>query len=318
MGLPTSATIVALTRCKTLPGFFPGGFCDQLIRVIPFHDVTGYGQTVSINRATPGAAAPYAANDAMNLNASSSGLTTFTFRRLGDTVEVDSADVTSSEETQQQLDLQVEMKKVAVVRLLSNQLIQGDGASPNLVGLAAGVDIATQTIDPVGGLGTAPTLDDYHRLLTKVCASDGMVGTGPNALVMHPRTRRQLMSRLEAASGGCAQFAVDETLGHPVLLFEGIPVYADESVSTIETNSGAETGGTSTSVFALKLSGPTGLRVLHQGGDSDNFGLITEELPPQLSVSKRAMTIRGFYALMIPEVKSLARLKAIDISGFPD
>jgi hypothetical protein len=315
MTLPTSATIQALTRCKVLPGFFPGGFCDQFIRRIPFHDVTGYGQLVSINRASLGAAAPYAANDAMNLNASSSATTTFNFRRIGDTVEVDSADITSSEETQQQLDLQVAMKKVAVVRLLSLQLIQGGGVSPDLLGLAGSVD-ATQTINPLAGVNTAPTLDDYHKLLTMVCASDGMVGTGPDALVMHPRTRRQLMSVLEAAAGGCAQFAADETIDHPVLLFEGIPVYVDESVSTTETDAGLETTSDRTSVFAVKLNGPTGIRVLHQGGDSSEFGLITEEVPAQLSISKRATTVRGFYALMIPEIKSVARLKAINIGGF--
>ena len=219
MAFPTSATIQNLTRCKTLPGFFPGGFCDQFIRRIPFHDVTGYGQLVQINRATLGAAANYAAGGAMGLLASSAALTTFTFQRIGDTVEVDSADFSSSEEAQQQLDLQVEMKKVAVVRQLANQIIAGDGTGSNLVGLAFGVD-ATQKFDPQAGAPASPTLDDYHRLLTKVCASDGLVGSGPDALVMHPRTRRQLINRLETTAGGGAQYVVDEALDHPVLAFE--------------------------------------------------------------------------------------------------
>lgn len=89
MALPTPATIQNLTRCKTLPGFFPGGFCDHLIRRIPFHDVTGYGQSVNINRAVLGAAANYAAGGALGVLASDTNLTNFAFKRIGDSVEVD-------------------------------------------------------------------------------------------------------------------------------------------------------------------------------------------------------------------------------------
>jgi hypothetical protein len=240
----------------------------------------------------------------------------FEFSRIGDTVEVDSADISSSEESQQQLDLQVEMKKAALIRQLSSQIILGNGSAPNLTGLAIGVDAVDQTIDPAAGTGTAPTLDDYHKLLTLVTASDGSVGLGPDALVMHPRARRQLMNRLETASGGCAHFAVDDSLDHPVLYFEGIPVYVSQSVSVEEQADGSLDGGSLTSVFAVKLNGPTGLRMLHQGGDSNSFGIMVEEVPPQLSVAKRAATVRGFYSLFIPEIGSLARLKAISIASF--
>jgi hypothetical protein len=286
MALPTAATIENLTRCKTLPGFFPGGFTDQFVRRIAFEDVTGYGPAVQINRATLGAAANYSAGGAMGNVAGAAALTQFVFQRIGDTVEVDSADIVASEESQQQLELQVEMKKVSLIRQLGNQLIQGSGVAPNLTGLALGVD-ATQTIDPAGGVGTAPTLADYHRLVARVAASDRSVGIGADALVMHPRTRRQLISVLEAAAGGGPQYCEDESLGHPVLMFEGLPVYVSENVSTTETAAGVQTGGVLTSVFALKLEGPTAVRLLHQGGSTSEFGI-------------------------------MARLRAIDIAAFPD
>jgi hypothetical protein len=315
MALPSSTTIQNLTRCKTLPGFFPGGFREELLRRIDFEDVTGYGQAVQVSRATLGAAVNYAAGGTMPLNASSAALAAFDFKRIGDTVEVDSADITSSEEAQQQLDMQVAMKRVALLRRLAQQVVQGTGTGDEVEGLASGVD-AAQTIDPETGAGMVPVLDDFHRMLAMVSASDDGLGNGPDALVMHPRTRRLLAFLLETTGGG-AEYAMDDAIGNRVLLFEGLPVYASESISTTEDTAGAPTGGVLSSVYGLKLDGPTGVRVLHQGGDTNDFGIAVEELTPQLNIAKRATTVRGCYALLIPEVASAARLKAVAIAGFP-
>ena len=89
-------------------------------------------------------------------------------------------------------------------------------------------------------------------------------------------------------------------------------------MSTTEDVAGLPGGGILTSVYAVRLNGPTGLRVLHQGGSSSDFGIVTEEVPAQLSNAKRAATVRGFYSLLIPEIQSVARLKAISLTGFND
>ena len=39
MALPSAATVENLTRCKALPGFFPGGYVDQFLRKLPFESV---------------------------------------------------------------------------------------------------------------------------------------------------------------------------------------------------------------------------------------------------------------------------------------
>lgn len=317
MALPTGTTVSNLTRCKAYPGFVPGGFCDQFLRKVRFEEVSGYGRQLVLNRAALTSAANYNAGAAMGLFFTGTLTASFDFQRIGDTVEVDSADVSASAEDQNQLELQVEMKRVSVMRQLANQIVQGDGVAPNLLGLAFGVDVA-QIYDPLAGPGSAPVLDDYHRILRKACASEGTVGAGPDALVMHPRTKRQLIGRLESSSSCCADYVYDDDLGVPVLTIEGVPVYTSDQVSTTEDVLGLPGLGTLTSVYALSLRGPTAVRVLHQGGESSDYGIVTEEVPPQLATAVRAVTVRGQYSLLIPEVQSAARLKGVSIAGYPD
>ncbi len=310
MAIPNSTTVGNLTRCKTYPGFFPGGYCDQFIRKIPFEAVDSYGPTLNINRATLGATTSYAPGGAPSGSASSSATASFTFQRIGGTAEIDTADRDSSPEAQRVL---VQMKRVSLIRQLASQVIVGDGTASQLSGIRVLTD-AAQAIVPVGGAGTAPVLDDYHRVLSMVCASDGTTGAGADALVVHPRTRRQILALLDAAGG--PTFHMDEALGVSVLHLGGVPVYLSQNMLVTEDVTGAPTGGVLTSAYAVKLTGPTGIRVLHQGGDPSDYGLVSDDVPVQLATAVEGATVRGYYALLLPELGSIARLYGIDITAF--
>jgi hypothetical protein len=311
MALPNAATVESLTRCKALPGFFPGGYVDEFLRKLPFESLEGYGHQVQINRVTVLGAVTYFTAGGLVGNIASAvaaSPVTFVVSRVGDIVEVDSADIDGSSPENNQLDLQVEMKKVSLLRSLSSAVISGNGVPPNLSGLEV-LATGAQVLDLAG---VAPTLADYHRIIARVKASDGSIGAGADAIVMHPRTRRQLISLMETSGYGC-DYSVDPDLGVPVLHFEGLPVYVSDGVPT---NDGAVTDRSS--AYPVKLTGPTAIRMLHVGGTGADFGIIVEDVPAQLTVTKSARSVRGAYSLLVPEVACVARLMSMDISGFPD
>jgi hypothetical protein len=303
MAQPSAGTVTNLTRCLRLPGFFPGGFVDQFLRVLPFQHLEGYGRSVEANVATSlGGTSFYDPGTGVNAVPGATSLTTFTFQRVAGTAQVDVADIDASADPDDQLDLQVAMRKVSLLRTLSTATFFGSGVAPQMAGLNTLVP-AGQQIDLAGA---APTLANYHRLVSLVRASDGGLGCGgADALVMNLNARRQLISLMESGGPICT-FEDDPVLGHPVLKFEGVPVYVTEGIPMAPE----------TMVFAVKLRGPTGVRMLHVGGDSDEFGIVVDEVPSQMAVSERAAIVRGYYALFVPEVEAAASILSADVSAF--
>lgn len=304
MAQPTAATIGNLTRCLRLPGFYPGGYVDQFLRVLPFEDADGYGRSVQINRADSlGGSAFYSPGDALTATQGATSLVQFDFQRIAGTAQVDVADIDASADPNDQLELQVAMRRVAHLRALSNAVLLGTGIAPQM----AGINVYATGVQQIDLAGAAPALKDYHRLVSLVRASDSSIGSGgADALVMNINARRQLISILEAAGGPVCCFADDPALNHPVLKFEGVPVYVTNGLPA----------ATETSIFAVKLKGPTGVRVLHVGGDSTDFGIVVDDVPNQMGVSERARIVRGYYSLLVPELESVASMVNASVAGF--
>jgi len=303
MAQPDPNAIANLTRCLRWPGFFPGGYVDQFLRVLPFEEADGYGRTVQVNRTTGlGSVAFVNPGSALSATQGDTALTTFTFQRIAGTAQVDVSDIEASADPNDQLELQVAMRKVALLRALSANVIVGGGGAPSMAGL---VTHATggQMVDLAGA---APTLADYHRLVALVRASNGFLGSGADALVMSLNAKRQLLSILEAAGSASYCYELDERLGRRVLHFEGVPVYVSDGLPA----------GSPTEIYAVKLHGPTGIRVLHVGGSSDEFGIVVDDVPNQMGVSERAAIVRGYYALMVPEPESVAALLDASVAAF--
>jgi hypothetical protein len=167
------------------------------------------------------------------------------------------------------------------------------------------------------------SLGEVRQLMRQVAPSGDGFGVGPNALLMSRRTR-DVMIGLERAAGTSPTFLPDPHSGGELRYhFDGVPIYVGP-VREDENTSGSTPAFGSTdspyaynrsSIYAMRLGGPTGVRMLHFGGDSANFGLQVEQIAPQSSAAATGYRIHGYYTLFIPERQSCARLWGIDISG---
>lgn len=209
-----------------------------------------------------------------------------------------------------QLAVQVRAKAIAALRTLGSEVIEGDGTAPRMKGLM-GFITAGQTIG-AGDMPTsaaAPTLADLPRLVYLVSASEGGVGAGPTCLVAAPKAVRFIVHLLETA-GLTPQFVWDPDLDAPVLQFNGLPVYVGQN-STAETKGGT----TCTSIWALRMGGRTGVRLLHSTGRSEDYGIDVQDIPMQGTAATIGKFVGGHYALVVPEAESIARLDGCNLAS---
>jgi hypothetical protein len=153
----------------------------------------------------------------------------------------------------------------------------------------------------MGGLG---------ELLTRVAPSDGDFGAGPDCFVMSSRTRWRLLKEMED-KGVEPAFKQCDLTGRLQLHYHGVPVLTGRVPEQASTPS-------KTWAWALKLRGPSAVRVLHIGGDSANYGLRVEDLGPMPQISAgvlqeytRGVKVFGIYSLLVPETRAIARLKDV-------
>lgn len=306
MSIPSETTHSNLIEARLRAGFptwYPGGKIDQLVRKICFHEVENKTEKILWNLATnfsviEASVGPYsqdgggAQRTAATLGVDNTPQTS-PFQRFGDYVEVD---------TNQEAGLmqdQIKAKKAGLVRRLGDQVLNGDGQVPNLDGFLGKITAAQTHVKSV------PTLLDWHLLASLVTASDGSTGVGPDCFVCCELMWRYLLS-LITASGADPHFQLDADLGVPVLHFLGIPVYVGQNA----TNEGV--GYDETSVWAVKLTGETGVRLCHIGGDSSEFGIEVRDLDRfSPTYAYKARFVGGYYALLVPEEESIARMSGI-------
>ncbi len=314
MTLPTSTSIQNLSRPKLIPGSFPGGYLGPLIRKMRFEAYAGTGQQIILNRTnTAPTPAPYSAGGTLTAAPLETTKTTLTMQRMGAQLEIDIADALTSTDANDQLATQIQALKVAQIRKLLDQICTGDGSAPNINGFAAATD-ASFTIGAGNGNanGAAPTVEDVARLVGLVTASDGFAGAGPDCLAGTEKARRFLFQLLRA-SNQTVIFRWDADLGVPVMLFMGLPFY----IGPFATNETKGTGTLLTSIYALKMNGPTGLHVGYapMNGSTDLWGILTYLIADQLGIGKRGAGVLGLYQMVYPELASIARLNGCDLSS---
>lgn len=221
--------------------------------------------------------------------------------------------------------------KVASVRALGRALVNGDRTNTDMLhGLAGLYDdqFISPGADPqVFQSGVALTLTEVRKLCRLVVPSgDDGLGEGPNALVMSRRTRDVLIATEQNTTVGArsVQFLPDPMgTGGLRYHFNGIPVYVapcreDEVTTSSPTHPvfGADNENAS-SIYALRLGGRTGVRLIHFGGSREDFGLQFEDIAPSASSGPTGYRVHGSYALVVPERTAVARLWGIDISSEP-
>lgn len=199
---------------------------------------------------------------------------------------------------------------------------KGNSVAYKMVGLAKYYDNGfgggsdPQVIKASGAL----TLAMVRQLMRRVCPSHDGFGVGPDALMMSRRCRDLLVS-LERADNTQPVFMPDPRNGERRYHFDGVPVYVG-LVREDEDTSGSDPAFQDsepftyddTSIYALRLGGPTGARILHMGGASQSYGVQVNRIPTGTS-AEEGFRVEGYYTWFIPERQSVARLWGVDISG---
>lgn len=162
---------------------------------------------------------------------------------------------------------------------------------------------------------------DVRQLIRLVCPSDDLTGVGPDALVTSARSRDNLIASATSAVGLTWE---PDTLRALRLHAYGVPVYVaplredEDTVGTEPAYQGAPVSWDATSFFALRLGGPTGIRLRYvQRDGQDAHGLSTVTRTSGTTGQETSVAIYGDYALYIPEHQAAARLWGVDISLEP-
>ena len=128
------------------------------------------------------------------------------------------------------------------------------------------------------------------------------------------RARWRLLKELEDA-GSTPDFRPSPLTQRVQLHFHGIPVLTGRVREGIVSGSYS-----STDAWALKLFGPSGVRVLHVGGDPRSYGVRVDRAGPVMRLdsesgeannASRGVEVSGVYSIVVPEPNSVARLHGI-------
>ena len=246
-------------------------------------------------------------------------------------VRADELMVDPTNVSQDVLEVQVRLASIALVRALSLAILQsrplprgdltiatsgtglGDDAA-EFTGLPAYVVGTTQDVAWRPSLGM---MGGLAAIEARCHPSDGDFGTSPDAFVMSSRARWRLLLEMEQ-KGITPEYLPCVLTRKLQLHFHGIPVLTGRVRE--------EAVGGSTEAWALKLTGPTAVRVLHVGGRPDAFGVQLEPTtvtqaapatcdgqPSEVQNSTRGVEVFGNYSLCVPEPQSIARLTGIPV-----
>lgn len=301
---------------------------DQFIRIVPFHNIEHTGQpharqyivrTVSDLfepefTARPGGT-PWSPGSTTAAGQELEAAVT-RFKELGTIVRTDVL-MTDQERGENVFAVQIGLAEIGVVRALSEAVFHSRPASDDQAEFAglpfflppgSPNDVA---FDPGVGL-----IGGMSEIVERVAPSDGDFGARADVLVMSSRVWWRLLKALED-KGVTPDFYYCPWTGRVEFHFHGVPVVrgrVPEPASPTPT----------TVAWALKLLGPTGIKILHKGGDSAKFGVRTEPVTTmtgfdasgEASSTTRGVHVFGVYSLNVPEPNSIARLNGIP-SGKP-
>jgi hypothetical protein len=230
------------------------------------------------------------------------------FKKVGVTVRID--ELMAGDVMQDVLDVQVELAHVAIIRALSEAILHSNPVSdddgefsglPFFLASGGDQDITyDQSRGMIGGLS---------EIEARCRSGDDGLGAGPDVFVMSSRARWRLMKELED-KGLQPETRWCEWVGRDCLHFHGLPVVGGrvpEPASAIP----------STEAWALTLSGPTAVQLLHIEGDA--FGLREDPVTTvaglnasgEANSTTRGVEVYGVYSLLVPDSRTIARLRQI-------
>ncbi|HEY8086254.1 MAG TPA: hypothetical protein VIF09_00365 [Polyangiaceae bacterium] len=231
------------------------------------------------------------------------------FKKISLVVRADEAMVDGGA-AEDMLTTQARLATTAIIRGLSEALLfsappddQGEvrGLLPFLVGPQDVAYSAARKL--MGGLA---------EIEARCAPSGGDFGARPDAFVLSSRARWRLMKEMED-KGVSPDFRHCPAIGGTALHYHGVPVLVGRVPEPA--------GGTSpvTDAWAVKLYGPSGIRIYHLGGESSSYGVRAENITTMSSfdgsgdarTATRGIEVFGVYALVVPEAASIARLHGV-------
>lgn len=239
-----------------------------------------------------------------------------------------------------------QMARAAVLRQLGRDLINSTApANVNPLNVSAHAPLRGLAGYYDGGFATSGSVDEqllqssnsatsFHRdvreLMRRVTPGHDGFGVGPNALVMSRRARDLLIARSMDpmnASPLAISFLPDPLLpGELRAHYLGVPIYLAPVREDETDDAGTPPKPTfptdpesfdTTSMWAMRLGGPSGVRVLYVGGDDNDFGLTFEDVTVPGSNNYVVFSVRGEFALYVPDHRAVARLWGVGIADEP-
>lgn len=222
-----------------------------LFQLLPFLDVVGTAVTYNREATNPDAAF-YDVGDTWTEDTPTFTQVTAPLKIMGGDADIDRF-LQQTYADPNDLEVEIIKKRAkAVAHLYGDAFYNGDTAT-NAKAFDGLTKVLTGTAQEVsmGVNGGALTLDALDQ------AIDLIPGGRPDALLMSKRSRRKLNS-LRRASGSILETTVD-AFGRHVVMYDGIPVLADDNVSDTQTQGSAST---CSSIYAVRfgMEGVMGLQ----------------------------------------------------------
>jgi len=251
------------------------------------------------------------------------------FQRIAAKIELDRAQAEASDQRKADLpgsppsirEAYLETGAMAVLRTIGKQLVEGAGSGSNeLDGLSKKYDGTDykgspdkQMLTANSGMGGATSLAEVRRVVRRCAPSARGAGELPDAIVCCSRMRDELI-RLEIAGSTPPHYAVDRFTNTYRYHFGGLPVL----LAPVDEDEQNGSPGNRTSLYVVKLTGPCGVRILHQGGDPEKYGMQLESIQAGTTSNRLYYHLFGNYCFFVPEHNAVSRLRRIDISNEED
>lgn len=290
------------------------GVAEDIISIAPIFDLMpfdGYeGQALLVNRENALGDSQVLAIDSTITAKAAATFTqsSFTATKLIGDAEMDGlVQAQSTSAGVDQIALEVSSKAKSVGRLFRTGVATGTGSSPQMNSYHSLCDAGQYTTASAGQALSFALLDE---LMDLVKAKDGEV----DFLEMAPRTIRSYKALLRALGGTPADWVVTLPSGRQTLAYEGVPIFKNEYLSTVETANGAAlTGGALTSVWAGCFDDGTrkvGVAGIHPA--SVPAGIVVEPIGAQEAKDSTIWRVKQYANFAMFNRRGLARLPSVN------
>ena len=281
---------------------------NPIYNLLPFADYSG--QAILVNREEAlGDAAFYAVDATITAkNPASFTQVPYSATKIIGDVEMDGlVQATSASAGVDQLAVEISSKAKKIGRLFQEGMATGTGTSPAMYSLHSLCDPAQYT---TASDGQALSFELLDSLLDLVKAKDGMV----DWIMMAPRTMRSYKALLRALGGTPADWVVTLADGRTTIGYEGIPIFKNEYLPTVETANGAAlSGGALTSVYAGCFDDGTrrvGISGIYPSGTP--AGVVIENVGTAENKDSRIVRVKQYANFVSFNRRGLARLTSIN------